>query len=129
MFVHRQTTERFAMAPHSWDPIPVGYDVLPAEILEDIARWYNDIHDQWREITWWLCRIHCSSSLSAQSILGSSNYVLVLERGYVTFGNRPHGLVELTLTSFRPVYHCGSIGPSFRRFWNLSPTEAISALK
>ena len=74
VYVHRQTTERFAMAPHSWDPIPVGHNVLPAEILEDIARWYNDIQDQWREITWWLCRVHSSSTLSAQPILGHSRF-------------------------------------------------------
>ena len=38
VYIHRQTSERFAMAPHSWDPIPVGHDVLPEEILADIAR-------------------------------------------------------------------------------------------
>ena len=95
VYVHRQTTERFAVAPDSWDPIPVGHDVLPAEILEDIARWYNDIQDQWRELTWWLCRVHRSSTLSAQPILGFTNYVLVLENDYVNSGSRPHGLIEL----------------------------------
>ncbi len=95
VYIHRQTTERFAIAPRSWEPIPVGHDVFPEEILADMARWYNDIHDQWREITWWLCRVHPTSSMSAQPILGSSNYVVVLERGYLALGHRPHGLVEL----------------------------------
>ncbi len=67
VYVHRQTPARFAIAPVTWDPIPVGHYVLPAEILDDIARWYNDIHDQWREISWWLCRVHWSSTLSAQN--------------------------------------------------------------
>ncbi len=50
VYVHRQTTSRFAIAPVTWDPIPVGHNVLPEEILDDIARWYNDIHDRWKDI-------------------------------------------------------------------------------
>ena len=66
VYVHRQTTARFAVAPVTWDPIPVGHNVLPDEILDDIARWYNDIHDRWEDITWWLCRVHSSSRSSRQ---------------------------------------------------------------
>ena len=29
VYVHRQTTDRFAIAPHTWDPIPVGHNWLP----------------------------------------------------------------------------------------------------
>ena len=95
VYVHRQTTERFAIAPDSWDLIPVGHDAPPAVILEDVARGYRDIGDQWRVLTWWLCRVHGSSALSAMPILGYANYVLVLENDYVNFGRRPHGLIEL----------------------------------
>ena len=56
---------------------------------------YNDIRDQWRVLTWWLCRVHWSSTLSAQPILGYTNYVLVLENDFENFGRRPHGLIEL----------------------------------
>ena len=35
VYVHRQTTTRVAIAPVTWDPIPVGHNVLPAEILDD----------------------------------------------------------------------------------------------
>ena len=95
VYVHRQTTERFAIAPDSWDQKPVGHDAFPAEILEDIAMLYLDIRDQWRVLTWWLCRVHRSSTLSAQPTLGYTNYVLVLENDFENFGRRPHGLIEL----------------------------------
>ena len=58
------------MTPHSWDPIPGGARCASR----------GDLHP---------------SFISAQPILDSSNYVLVLERDYVAFGNRSHGLVEL----------------------------------
>ena len=38
VYVHRQTTERFAIAPDAWDLIPVGHDAPPTVILEDVAR-------------------------------------------------------------------------------------------
>ena len=95
MYVHRQTTSRFAIAPDTWDPIPVGRNVLPEEILDDIARWYNDIHDRWKDITWWLCCVHSSSMSSRLPILGSTNYVLVHENDYLAADRRPHGLLEL----------------------------------
>ena len=87
VYVHRQTTSRFA--------IPVGHNVLPEEILDDIARWYNDIHDRWKDITWWLCRVHSSSMSSRLPILGYTNYVLVHENDYLAADMRPHGLIEL----------------------------------
>ena len=93
--VHRQTTARFAVAPVTWDPIPVGHNALPDEILDDIARWYNDIFDRWEDITWWLCRVHSSSTSSRQPILGYTNYVLVHENDFLAADMRPHGLIEL----------------------------------
>ena len=95
VYVHRQTTTRFAVAPHTWDPIPVGHDVLPDEILDDIARWYNDIFDRWEDITWWLCRVRRSSRSSRQPILAYANYVLVHENDFLAADMRPHGLIEL----------------------------------
>ena len=95
MVVHRQTTARFAIAPVTWDDIPVGHDVLPDENLHDIARWYNDIHDQWEDITWWLCRIHVSSRASRLPVLACTNYVLVHENDFLAADMRPHGLIEL----------------------------------
>ena len=95
VYVHRQTTARFAVAPVTWDPIPVGHNVLPDEILDDIARWYNDIHDRWEDITWWLCRVHESSRSSRQPILAYTNYVLVHENDFLAADMRPHGLIEL----------------------------------
>ncbi len=95
VYVHRQTTARFAIAPVTWDPIPVGHNVLPEEILDDIAHWYNDIHDRWEDITWWLCRVHSSSTSSRQPILGYTNYVLVHENDFLAADMRPHGLIEL----------------------------------
>ena len=47
IYVHSLTNRRVGMAPSSWDPIPVGHNWVPGEILSDIARWYNDIFDQW----------------------------------------------------------------------------------
>ena len=43
--VHRQTSKSLAVASVTWDDIPVHYNMLPEEILSDIAHWYNDIHD------------------------------------------------------------------------------------
>ena len=95
VYIHRQTTQRFAISPDPWEPISVDRDEFPDEILADMARLYNDIHEHWREISWWLCRVHPTSSMSAQPILSSSNYVVVTERDHETLGHRPHGLVEL----------------------------------
>ena len=92
VYLHRQTTERVATGPEEWELIPVGHNMPPAAILEDIARVYRDIGDQWSALTWWLYRIHESSVLSAMPILGYANYVLVLENEYVNLGRRPHGL-------------------------------------
>ena len=95
VYVHRQTTANFAIAPHTWDPIPVGHNVLPEHILDDIARWYNDIFDRWEDITWWLCRVHRSSMASRNPILAHANYVLVHENDFLSADMRPHGLIEL----------------------------------
>ena len=43
VYVHRQTTERFAIAPDEWELIPVGHNIPPAVILEDVPRVYRDI--------------------------------------------------------------------------------------
>ena len=111
----------------------------PAVILEDIARVYRDIGDQWSALTWWLCRIHESSVLSAMPILGYANYVLVLENEYVNLGRRPHGLMELVcgddsylfptvlpewlnwplLQAFlEPISHCNHFGMGMMGFYN-----------
>ena len=50
--VHRQTSKSLAVAPVTWDDIPVHYNMLPEEILSDIAYWYNDIHGDWEQVTW-----------------------------------------------------------------------------
>ena len=50
---------------------------------------------QWRDVSWWVCRIHHTSAASALPILSAPNYVVVTERDYEAFGHRPHGLVEL----------------------------------
>ena len=50
---------------------------------------------QWREVSWWVCRIHHASAASALPILSAPNYVVVTERDYEAFGHRPYGLVEL----------------------------------
>ena len=50
---------------------------------------------QWRDVPWWVCRIHHTSAASALPILSAPNYVVVTERDYEAFGHRPHGLVEL----------------------------------
>ena len=86
-----------AISPDPWEPISVGRDEFPDEILADMAMLFADIHEQWREISWWLCRVHHTAAMSAQPILSSSNYVVVTERDYEAFGRRPHGLVELVL--------------------------------
>ena len=95
--VHRQTTARFAIAPVTWDDIPVDHDSFPDEILHDIARWYNDIFDNWEEIVWWLCRVHDSSRASSLPVLACTNYVLVRENhnDFLAADMRPHGLIEL----------------------------------
>ena len=54
-----------ATGPEEWELIPVGHNMPPAVILEDIARVYRDIGDHCSALTWWLCRIHESSVLSA----------------------------------------------------------------
>ena len=74
------------------EPISVSREEFP-EILEDVALFY--IYVQWREVSWWVCRIHHASAASALPILSAPNYVVVTERDYEAFGHRPHGLVEL----------------------------------
>ena len=93
--VHRQTSKSLAVAPVTWDDIPVHYNMLPEEILSDIAHWYNDIHDDWEQVTWWLCRVHDSSRSSSQPVLAVTNYVLVQEDDFLAADMRPHGLFEL----------------------------------
>ena len=93
--VHRQTSKGFAFAPVTWDDIPVHYNMLPEEILSDIAYWYNDIHAEWEQVTWWLCRVHDSSRSSSQPVLAVTNYVLVQEDDFLAADMRPHGLFEL----------------------------------
>ena len=72
IYVHRPTTDRFAIAPHTWDPIPVGHNWVPWEILSDIARWCNDIFDRWEDISWWLCLHDLAESYSCQCQLCAS---------------------------------------------------------
>ena len=93
--VHRQTSQSFAFAPVTWDDIPVDYNMLPEEILSGIAHWYNDIHADWEQVTWWLCRVHDSSRSSSQPVLAVTNYVLVHEDDFLAADMRPHGLIEL----------------------------------
>ena len=95
VYIHRQTTQRMAISHESWEPISVSWEELPELILEDIAIFFADIYVQWREVSWWVCRIHHSSATSALPILSAPNYVVVTERDYEAFGHRPFGLVEL----------------------------------
>ena len=139
VYVHRQTTERFAIAPDEWELIPVGHNIPPAVILEDVARVYRDIGDQWRALTWWLCRVHEPSGLSTMPMLRYANYVLVLENDYVNLDRRPHGLLELVcggdsylfptvlpewlnwplLQAFlEPISHCNHFGMGMVGYYN-----------
>ena len=93
VYIHRQTTQR--ISHESWEPISVSREEFPDLILEDVALFFADIYVQWRDVSWWVCRIHHSSAASALSILSAPNYVVVTERDYEAFGHRPHGLVEL----------------------------------
>ena len=43
--VHRQTSQRLAHAPDTWDEIPVHVEMPPEAILSDIAYGYNDNMD------------------------------------------------------------------------------------
>ena len=95
VYIHRQTTQRMAIAHESWEPISVSREEFPDLILEDVALFFADIYVQWREVSWWVCRIHHASAASALPILSAPNYVVVTERDYEAFGHRPHGLVEL----------------------------------
>ena len=93
--VHRQTTQRWAVTPEGWDEIPVHYNMRPEEILADIAHWHKDIHADWEQVEWWLCRVHASSRSSSQPVLASTNYVLIQGDDFLAVDMRPHGLVEL----------------------------------
>ena len=95
VYIHRQTTQRVDVSHESWEPISVSREEFPELILEDIALFYADIYVQWREVTWWLCRIHHTSAASALPVLSAPNYVVVTERDYEAFYHRPFGLVEL----------------------------------
>ena len=108
-------SQRFAFAPVTWDDIPVDYNMLPEEILSDIAHWYNDIHAEWEQVTWWLCRVHDSSRSSSQPVLAVTNYVLVHADDFLAADMRPHGLIELVFGEDLFVL------PTFLRRWiNLS---------
>ena len=93
--VHRQTTNRWAVTPEGWDEIPVHCNMRPEEILADIAHWYNDIHADWEQVGWWLCRVHASSRLSSLPALAVTNRVLIQEDDFLAVDMRPHGLVAL----------------------------------
>ena len=93
--VHRQTTQRWAVTPAGWDEIPVHYSMRPAGILADIAHWHKDIHADWEQVEWRLCRVHVSSRSSSQPVLANTNYVLIQGDDFLAVDMRPHGLVEL----------------------------------
>ena len=38
---------------------------FPDLILEDVALFFADIYVQWRDVSWWVCRIHHTSAASA----------------------------------------------------------------
>ena len=65
VYIHRQTTQRVGVSHESWEPISVSREEFPELILEDIALFYADIYVQWRDVTWWVCRIHHTSAASA----------------------------------------------------------------
>ena len=88
VYIHRQTTQRVDVSHESWEPISVSREEFPELILEDIALFYADIYVQWRDITWWVCRIHHSSAASALPVLSAPNYVVVTERDYEAFFHR-----------------------------------------
>ena len=60
VYIHRQTTQQVAISPDPWEPISVGRDEFPDEILADMAMLFADIHEQWREISWWQSPPYCS---------------------------------------------------------------------
>ena len=95
--IHRQTSQRLAHAPDSWEEIPVHVGMPPAAILSVIAYGYNDIRANWEDATWWLCRVHESSRSSRQPALALTNYVLVQGDDFLMADMRPHGLFELVL--------------------------------
>ena len=64
--------------------------MLSEEILDDIAHWYNDIHADWKQVTWWLCRVYDSSRSSRQPVLAVTNYVFVHENDFLAADMRPH---------------------------------------
>ena len=97
VYIHRQTTQRVDVSHESWEPISVSREEFPELILEDIALFYADIYVQWRDVTWWVCRIHHTSAASALPVLSAPNYVVVTERDYEAFCHRPFGLVELVI--------------------------------
>ena len=97
VYIHRQTTQRVDVSHESWEPISVSREEFPELILEDIALFYADIYVQWREVSWWVCRIHHTSVASALPVLSAPNYVVVTERDYEAFGHPPFGLVELVI--------------------------------
>ena len=77
--VHRQTSQRLAHAPDTWDEIPVHVGMPPEAILSDIA--------YWDDATWWLCRVHESSRSSRQPVLALTNYVLVQGDDFLMAGH------------------------------------------
>ena len=105
------TTQRVDVSHESWEPISVSREEFPELVLEDIALFYADIYVQWRDVTWWVCRIHHTSAASALPVLSAPNYVVVTERDYEAFFHRPFGLVELVIgrsaMSLPPACHDG----------------------
>ena len=71
VYIHRQTTQRVDVSHESWEPISVSREEFPELILEDIALFYADIYVQWRDVTWWVCRIHHTSAASALPVLSA----------------------------------------------------------
>ena len=47
--LHRQTSQRLAHAPDTWDETPVHVEMPPEAILSDIAYGYNDIRANWED--------------------------------------------------------------------------------
>ena len=102
-------------APDGWDEILVHCNMRPEEILADIACWYNDIHADWEQVGWWLCRVHDSSRSSSQPVLAATNYVLIQGDDFLAADMRPHGLVELAFGEELVLF-----STSFPRWVNLS---------
>ena len=131
MMMRYMCTDKPLKGLDEWELIPVGHNIPPALILEDVARVYRDIGDQWRALTWWLSRVHESSGLSTMLMLRYANHVLVLENDYVNLGRRPHGLLELVCGGdshlFLRFFRSGLTGPYYKLSWN--PSHTVTTLE